>query len=235
MGEWVRRGNVRGSDDIGYSKVEDNLLKPQEDPEDKAAANTILSRWQERSQSISRLEDGYQRLSGLIESIQKHLEAQDSRTQRIADGMENLAATIAKLPDSLKEQQAQLGAIVEQLETGNTRSGRLEAAIAEIPKLADAQRETFLAIRDEIDTGRQTQQRIAESMDGFREAVGSLTQASSTSSETLKSLFATTAASDERLMTLLTDQNKKFSRLFVMAMVLAAILAAANIVSVFMK
>ncbi len=233
MGEWVRRGASGRSDHSSFSKVEEGLLVPPEDPEEKTGSNTLLSRWQERSQSVQRLEDGYQRLSGLIESIQKHLESQDERTKNISDGMVSLANTISKLPDSLAEQQTQLRAIVEQLESANTRSARLDAAIAEIPKLADAQRETFLAIREEIDATRQVQNRIVDSMDGFREAVGTLTLASSTTVETLKSLHAIAAAGDERLTTVLTEQNKKFSRLLVVAIVMAAVLAAANIVSIF--
>lgn len=212
-----------------------DMGNPNDDVVGKPAGPSLLTRWQDKSHSLQRLEENYERLGGLIESIQKHLQTQDDRTRKIADALSSLAAPVAKLPESLRRQEEQLAAIAEQLECANERSARFEATLAELPKVADAQRQTLLAVRDEIESAKKTQDRLADSMSGFRDAVAGLTQSSTASLDTLKGLQSTAGERDERLVVLLTEHNRKFSRLFTVAIVLAAVLAAATVASLFIR
>lgn len=234
VGAWFKAGATKRRYGAELANVDHNgLLKPPTDNDDRNTAGTLLSRRQERTQSLQKLEDGYQRLSELVGSIQKHLDTQDERSRKIGEGLARLTDPITRLPESVDRQHEQLRAIVEQLETANARSGRIESSMAELPKIADAQRETLVAVRDEMDGARKTQERIADSMDGFRDAVGSLNRAADASVASLRELQSATAAGDERLALLLTEQNKKTTTLVIVAIAMAAVLTIATIASMF--
>lgn len=236
VGAWFKSGRAGKNDDVDLADVDDDgLLQPTPGSDDKSTVGTLLSRGQERTQSLQRLEDGYQRLSELVESIQQHLQNQDRRTRQIAEALATLADPITQLPENMRKQHEQLHAIAEQLEAANARSAMIESSITELPKIADAQRETLVTVRDEIAATRKTQDRVADCMDGFRDVVGSLTRASDASVATLQDLRAAAAAADDRLADLLSEQNRKTNLIVIVAIVTAAVLTIATVASIFVN
>ncbi len=232
MGGWFKAGGARRNTAADSAELgDDGPLKPANDLSSRGGVSMLLSRWQERSQSLERLEEGYQRLTELVDAIQSHLQNQDERSRTIANGLNSMVEHVARLPDALQQQHNQLAAIVEQLECAGARSGRMEAVLAELPKIADGQRQTLLALRDQIEASTKTQQGLLDSISGFSDAVGALNQSSTASMQTLRNVQASAEASQNRLANLFTEQSRRLSRLISAGLVVAAVLTVATIVS----
>lgn len=223
---------ARGSE-IG----DDGLLKPinQAARSDRADGTRLsfLSSRRTQTQAVQRLEGAFDKLASLVDSIHKHLQSQDERTRQIADSLSQLAQSLSQIPDATAMQHRQLTAIAEQLEAGNARAARWESVVSEIPNLADAHRETLNALSDQIDSTRKTEENIVQSMDSLRGTAGSLGDAFTTSVDMLKDLRTASGMRDEQLIKLLHDQNRRSTRLFVVAICLAGILAVAAVAVVF--
>lgn len=98
-----------------------------------------------RAQTIRRLEDRYDQLTGLIDSIHNHLETQETRSREMAKAVSELAASVSRLPESTQSQTRQLEAIATHLEAANTRSDRWELVMDRFAEHAESQSE---ALRD---------------------------------------------------------------------------------------
>ena len=237
IGDWFKTGatiRMRNRDEPDLDRQ--GILKPDQpdDPPDNNGSS-ILSWRRTQSQAVQRLEDSYTKLSRLVDSMHRYMEMQDERTRRIGDSLADLSKTIAKIPEIAQAQQEQFTTIAQQLTSVNERAARWEKTISQIPNLADAHRDTLNALSNQIDATRNAQEQIIGSIDGFREAVNSVGQASNASTAALREIEAATATRDERLMALLSEHNRRFSALFVVATTLAALLAVATLAVVFLK
>jgi chromosome segregation ATPase len=213
----------------------ESISRLSNDLSDSVSGGSIVSRRQASAQVVERLEKGYSRLTSLVDSIERHMEAQNEGTRQVVDAMGRLVNTVSELPETLKNQQRELASISEQLEAVGQMSARWESAADDLPRLADAQRDTLEAVRGHIDANRQGQERVSESMDAFRDAVGSLGDASTSSISVLKDLQRATASRDDSLCELIRDQNKKFTTLFIVAIVVAVVMAAGTLTALFVK
>lgn len=237
MGHWFKPGSTRGTlDDQLPQPGSDGLLKPVSGGKDGHGSRGLFHLGRRNQvQAVHRLEDGYVKLTGLVDSIHKHLETQDERTRQIADALSQLAQTLGPFPEAAQAQQAQLAAMADQLESSNARFARWDATVSQIPNLADAQRETLRVFGEQVEITRLTHEQVVQSMEGFGNAVNSLGQAFSASVETLKGLQQSVTSRDDRLGTLLAEQNQKLNRLFVVALVVAAFLGVATVVMPFIR
>ena len=235
MGGWFKPG---GSTKISAADPaqldEDGLLKPGQDASNRGGVSTLLSRWQERSQSLERLEDGYQKLTDLVDGIQTHLQNQDERSRTIANGLNSMAEHVARLPDVFQQQNSQIAAIVEQLECAGARSGRIEATLGELPKVVDSQRESLLAVRDQIESSTRTQQSLVDSMGELAGAISALNQSSTDSVQTIKSVQVSAEASQVRLADLVSEHSRKLTKLIGVGLGVAGLLTVATVVSMFL-
>ena len=198
-------------------------------------AESLMTLQQAQTQVATRLDDGFGQLSNLVSAVHKHLQSQDEQATQMASAVSQLADTVSRLPEAVSKQSDHLSAITEQLESVNARAARWDDTISQIPSLADAQRQTLQAICERIDTSQETQAQVAKSMDGFRDAVGSLSEVSAASNQSIKEIQDSAQARDERLMNLIAEQNRRFTRLFVVTIVLVVVAAAGAAIVVFLK
>src|SRR5689334_9523561 len=73
------------------------LMEPPEYPlaEGEAASAEkpagALSRWNKRDQTLAKLQEGYEKVTQVVEAVQNHLAEQGERTERICQALEKLA------------------------------------------------------------------------------------------------------------------------------------------------
>ena len=196
---------------------------------------SLMTLKQGQTQVATRIDDGFGQLSNLVSAVHKHLKSQDEQSTQIAGAVSQLAETVSRLPDAVSGQSEHLLAITEQLESVNAHAARWDDTISQIPSLADAQRQTLQAICERIDTSQETQAHVMKSMDGFREAVGSLSETSTASNESIKEMQDSAQVRDERLIGLIAEQNRRFTRLFVVTIVLVVVAAGSAAIVFFLK
>ncbi len=224
VGDWFRP-MTRGTLTDHLSRTDrDGLTKRSPDTNGGNGSSRFmpLSRRPHKEQ-VQQLEQGYQKLTGLVDSIHRHLEAQDERSRQVTEALSQVASTVARLPAAAEGQREQLAAVAEQLEHTNRRLAGCENALAPVPKLVDAQREALDSLTGQFEASSRTNARVAESVAGFSDAVGSVQRAYGTSVETLKELQRSLGDREERMTDLLVAQNRRFGRLLLGAAGLAAV------------
>ncbi len=217
-----RRGEPVGGALGGLSS--DGLLEDERSNNsgDVGRIGLTFSRRRQREQALEKLQEAYQQVAGLIQSILAHLQAQDRRSEQIADALTRMAETTNRISEAASAQSEQLGAIAAQLENGNDRARRWEQTLFDLPKLAEGQREALSAIRQELQSSQEADRQMVETLGGFREAVTFWGESSAASTQALTDLKEAASRRDEELNTLIATQSKRFTWLFVVTLVLAA-------------
>ena len=231
VGHWFRP-MMRGTLTDHLPRTDgDGLLEPVPNPNDGNGSKGLfpLSR-RGNKQALLQLEQGYRKLTGLVDSIHRHLEARDERSRRVADALAQMARTVAQLPPAAQGQRDQLASVAEQLECSNRRLAGWDSTLKRVPELIEAQRETLSAVGEQFEASRSTNARVAESVADFSKAVGALEQTYGASVDTLKDLQRSLDNREERMTDMLAAQNRRFSRLLIGAVALAAALWIAALI-----
>src|SRR5690349_19638198 len=84
-----------GEDGLLTEPVE---LPPEMEGETPEKPSGGLTRWSKRDQTLVKLQEGYERVTQLVEEVQKHLASQGERTERICVSLEQLARSMGDLP-----------------------------------------------------------------------------------------------------------------------------------------
>jgi septal ring factor EnvC (AmiA/AmiB activator) len=174
-----------------------------------------------REEALGRLEEGFQRIAKLCDSLDVHFTLQEERTAQISDSLKQVAGDMSKLADSVGSQGQTLNAIAAQLETGNKRNDRLEELCGHFSKMTEAQRQSLAQVGQQIDAARQSDAQIVESLGTFRDAMTSLGDTCSASTDALRDIRMDAARNGKRLTGLIEQQAKRFVWLFIVTLVVA--------------
>lgn len=205
------------------------LLDPPELPEpltDEADASpersgNPLTRWAKREQTLNRLQEGYERLNGVIEEIQKHLAQQGERTDRICGALEQLARSTVDMAGLSRHHAETLEAIAGHIEAGNARLGQVAESVTEIPKASRVQTEAINGIRKQLEMAGEQNLVTSQTMAKLGTAISTLGEVNSSQIEALAQMNRKSDDHSERLSKLIARQNKRFVMLFIVTIVLA--------------
>jgi hypothetical protein len=194
-----------------------------------------LSRWTRRDQTLTKLQEGYERVTQVVEEVQKHLADQGQRTERICGSLEQLARAMNDAPAIARQQGQTLEAIAGQLEVANTRTQQVVETMAEIPKAARMQSETLSSIKQQLDVSSEQGLLASQTLEKLGGAIGSLGQSNSAQVETLKAIQAQASQQNQLVSDLLARQGRRFLALFVVTVVLAAAAVALGILAIVLQ
>lgn len=235
LGEIFRPAGGHGPRDAGLPPVADDGLLvegPTDTPNDEeatAAAERPLSRWGRREQTLQQLQDGYQRLTELIDSMQRHMASQGERSERIASSLDRLARSLADLPAEARQQIQTLDAIAAHLETTNARAQSLADSVRQLPAVTRAQGEALDGMKQQLDMANETHVQLNHSLQSLGQAVGSLCHASQVQADSIRGLHTSGQEREGRLAELVVAQQRRFTRLFTITLILAVIGAATGV------
>ena len=191
-----------------------------------------LSRWSRRDQTLARLQEGYEKVTQVIDTMQKHLAEQGERTERIASSLEQLARAVADLPTSSRQQLEALEGIAGQLETANVRSHHLSEALSELPKLTRLQAETLSGMKRQLEMATEHSAIGTQTMEKLGTTLGEISTAQT---RALQEINERTAEQNHHLARLIADQGRRFVWLFVVTIILAVGAIAAAILSLTLR
>ena len=184
-----------------------------------------------RDAALERLEEGYGKILGLIESIERHLEQQDDQAEAVTRSLERIADTLGNWHERARTQAELVAEINSRLEAESARTRKFQESLAQWPAIADAQRETMSAISRQIDLSRETGDRVATTMQGFGQSVVELTEAVSTSTSTMDVFRTEAAAGEARFMKLFEQQTRRLTFFACVAIGVAAVVAIMGLVA----
>ncbi len=182
-----------------------------------------------KQHELSRLGNGHTTLFELVESINARFEQQDRRSERVAALLDKLAADLSGLPGASRGQVEMLAGVRETVEQLSARARRCEESVAQLPQLADAQREAMAGIGRQLETTRLTSDRVAAAIDEFRRAVAGLGEATGASTAAIRQMHVAADSREDRMVTMLEKQNRRF--ILVSCLMLAVALVVAGMAS----
>lgn len=181
-----------------------------------------LARWSRRDQAISQLQEGYEKISQVIEEIRSHMAAQGERGDRMCHSLEQLARALNDHPEVSRQQAELLETIAGQLEASNERSEKLTEVIQDLPKLSREQQETLTGINRHLEMAGEQNVVASQTMEKVGSALNTLGQVNSAQADALKQMNSKATEQNEMLSQLLATQSRRFTMLFVVTLVLAA-------------
>lgn len=204
---------------------EDGLLSEPLDAVDAEAAPErpagALARWSKRDQTLMKLQEGYERVTQVVEEVQKHLAQQGERTERICVSLEQLSRAMSEMPESSRQQTATLQSIAGQLETTGARTQQMAEAVSEMPKAARIQSETLAGIKRQMELTGEQNLVTGQSLEKLGAAISALGEFNSAQADALREMNAQASRQTEVLANLVARQSRRFVMLFVVTVVLA--------------
>jgi gas vesicle protein len=178
------------------------------------------------------LEEEYARVVNLIDAIQTHLASQAEESQRMARSLERLAESLSHVPDASRQELELLTRIQDSMTADLAGTKRIEDCLSQLPQLADAQREAMVSIGRQLDSSRETSERVASTLGEVQQAVGGLGEATDASAKAVQELRHDASARGERIAELVKDQTRRLTTLAWAMIGLAVVAAVVALVAV---
>ncbi len=194
------------------------------DSDDVAAADqitTALGRKARREHSLSKLQEGYDRVLELMDLMQKHMRVQEDRTEDMATALTKLSRSLADVPNVDQQQVQLLSTIAAQLETTTVRTQQLGDAIGELPRVVRQQTDTLSGIQRQLEMGAESDAHMSSALQSFGRGVDRLAGSTDKQVDALKDLRSSGDEHQRRLDEILQRQTRQFTFLAAMTAVLA--------------
>lgn len=211
-------------------------MTPVTNPE--SSKTTGLFRWsrsnrQSRASApdLERLEAQYAHVGNLMDAIERHMESQADRSERIACSLDSLAQSLTGIPEAFRHQSEVLSNIRESVTAEQARAGRIEESLAEWPRVADAQRETMVSISRQMDEAREANAATTSVVGECRDAFAKVEETTGASTRAIERYTGETREGTERMARLLEEQARRFQSFTWAAIGLAGVAAVIAVMS----
>ncbi len=223
---WSRlTGSLRGVEESESASLppvdEEGLLTTQDESADTEKPPGPITRWSRREQALHQLQDGYDKMVGLLGSVQRHMEIQQARTEQLVDAVRQLSAVSQDTPTHVRRMVELMGSIASQLETTNVRTMQLADAVSELPQSVQRQTDTLKSLNEQLGLSNETRVQVANSLSDLGKAVHILNQQGQTQSDQLRLLQVAAEQRDEKLSDALRVQGKRMLITVIVTLVLA--------------
>jgi hypothetical protein len=165
----------------------------------------------------------------LIGSLQEFSKLQDERAERVAESLERIAENLTGVREASGNQTELLTEIRAQLQAGTAGGKRLEDALSELPRIADAQRETMVSIGRQLDVLRESGEQETKTTDELRQSVSRLVETTLASTAAFKEMHVDSAAREEQMAKLVQEQTRRLTFFALAAVALAVVAALASV------
>jgi SMC interacting uncharacterized protein involved in chromosome segregation len=240
-GSWLESLKPSKARDYHPDVDEDGLIsegaEPIEPPvEDKISeSNQVLVKMVppiDKTQSIEKLQAGFDKLVEQLEGINNHLNRQAAHNEELMKRLEQLPKLLESFPAVVENQKRLTEQLLEQLKaTVITEQGFVET-IEKIPTETAKQTDALTEMNHQLAAAADVDVQMIESLNKFNETLDTLNQSTKEHTEGVMHMSKTFAASDRYLKYILSSQRKSFLWVFTAALgvCLAAILILAGII-----
>lgn len=224
---WQRVGTIfRGSARTSHSHggngngTEPHPSDPAVRPDIEDASPLSLRRFRRRPSSAD-LQERYERVGRLLDSLSEHFDVQDQRSKELGDAVSRMADVFEQLPEAQRTQADCMQSIASHLSTSNRQSSEMKDTLARVPSAIQAQAEAIHAVSRQMGASSKTDTQMIAALQRLSRVVGALGIASRTQIDSLKRMEVETTEQRAALADIVRDQN----RWMVVALVIAGIVA----------
>lgn len=230
IGQWFKR-NGKSDGDLPLMREIDAPI----DANRQLPAPSVFRPWARRDQAISNLQNGFESLADLMNSIRENLEKQGRRQEELLGYLSHLPTAMETLPETARLQAETLKTIHTQLEHQNLQHERLTEILEKVSVAEGDQQEILKSLRDRVETLHQHDQAITDNLHGVGSAMAGVSKNSQISAEILGQLRDNLDSRDGQLERLLQKQATRFTVLLSAAITLSVLaLTAAGVIGYFL-
>lgn len=215
------------------SSVIDATVDGEENGRDSAKAVPRLRPWRRRDELLERMQHGYDRVLGLVESIQEHLASQNAQGRQVRELLTELGRGLAEAPKATRQQAESMRAVAGQMEVANRHNQAIVGALADLPRAAAAQKLAMDAVAGQVQASSASTERLSDRLETVGQVVGRLGESLEEQIRTLRTIQQTAHEQESTLVSVLDRQTRRFTVLTVAVIALAAISVAAMSISLF--
>ena len=172
---------------------------------------TGLLRWPgNRQQTMERLQAGYERMLGLCQTIDDHLQSQSHQGQQVADSLSQLTGSIGEVPTLLSQLSQRLDRIAEQAVKASSSTERLSDAIDQMIPAQRSQNDLLSSVHRQLGESSHTNSQLSDVLVELKGAMQGLSRSESERMKALEQLTHMLAGRDREFATMVQQQNKAF-------------------------
>lgn len=183
------------------------------------------------SAGMEKLAEEYARVVKLMDGIQQHMSSQDERSERMVQALDRLVENQADAPQVSQRQLEALCSISDAVSADAAARKRIEEELAQLPRIADAQRETMVSIGRQLEATRETNEHVGTAVSEVHRSVASLGDVTESSLKTLERLQAEATVREERLAAVFQEQGRRLAVVAWSAIGLATVVAGIFLVN----
>jgi hypothetical protein len=219
--------NVAG----GHSQVEAQTLV-EEMPAQSSQVIVKPVQQMDKTLSVEKLQDGFNKLVYQLQDINAHLDHQISQHEDIVNRLDKMPKLLETFPAILDQQRQMTQQLMEQLKVMSLKNQQFVDAVERIPTETAKQTDALVDIDHQLAASADTDVQMAENFNKFNEVLLKLDKSTNGQTESITQMNRTFATSDRYLKYLIAKQNKRFTWIFGVAMgvCLFAILVLAGLI-----
>ena len=159
---------------------------------------------------MERLQAGYERMLGLCQTIDDHLQSQRSQGQQVADSLSQLTGSIGEVPVLLSQLSQRLDRIAEQAVKASSSTERLSDAIDQLIPAQRSQNDLLSSVHRQLGDSAHTNSQLADVLVELKGAMQGLSRSEGERMKALESLTHMLASRDREFTAMIQQQNKTF-------------------------
>lgn len=185
-----------------------------------------------KTESIEKMQEGFNRLIGQLENINSHLKDQIDQQQMLMRQMNKLPELLDSLPAMAESQNKLAGQLMEQLKNASQQNEQVIETLEKIPEETKKQTECLNDINHQLTAAAAVDVQLGERFQRFNYALDKLNETSMVHADSITQMNRTFATSDRYMKYLVQRQNTRFTWIFVATafVCLAVIVVLAGII-----
>lgn len=171
----------------------------------------------DKTQSLEKLQAGFDRLVEQLEGINSHLNRQAAHSEELMKRIEQLPKLLESFPAVVENQKKLTEQLLEQLKaTAMMEQGFVET-VEKIPTETAKQTDALTEIDHQLAAAADVDVQMTESLNNFNETLERLNHSTTEHTEAVSRMSKTFAASDRYLKYIISSQRKSFMWVFTIA------------------
>ncbi|MBN2138219.1 MAG: hypothetical protein JW720_10460 [Sedimentisphaerales bacterium] len=210
-------------DDEGYISPEPEPAETEKEPAESTPIeeNRVVVRagdtGPDRSQSLEKMQEGFNELIGQLRGINEHLNRQIAQQSELMERIEKLPEWLESFPSIVHGQKQITEQLLEQLKGHAARQEQFTDAVEKIPTETAKQTDALVEIDHQLAAAADTDVQMAESFNKFNQTLEKLDQSTQGQTDGILQMSKTFATSDRYLKYIVSKQNKRFMWIFIAA------------------
>jgi len=208
-------------DDEGLIYREDETEQSDSQPQPKAESDKAMVKTVQqakRAEPIEKLQEGFNRLIGQLEDINRHLNQQAAQHEELTSRIDRLPKLLETFPGVVENQKKAAEQLLEQLRASAAKDQQFLDSVERIPNETAKQTDALVNINHQLAAAADTDVQMTESFNKFNQTVARLNQAVGGQAESIVTMSKTFATSDRYLKYLMSRQNRRFMWIFLIAL-----------------